>query len=413
MNSVSNDKLAIEGGSKAKNSPYGSGKRFGENELNHLREALEQNTLFYYKGKKVKEFTARFSSMYGFNHCIATSSGTASLHVALSSIGVTVGDEVIVPPLTDMGTVIGILFQNAIPVFADINPDNYKLDPVSVEKAITPRTKAIIAVHLMGGACDMDALLDIAKKHDIALIEDCAQAFGTRYKNRNVGSMGIYGCFSTNDFKHISTGDGGLIVTSDAERARIATEVSDKNYCRTGNTLGRSAKFLAPNYRMTELQGAVGLAQLERLEHICSTRHRLGMKLCSLLEGIPGVAPYKPNDGSYTTFFGFTGRIKTDEIKVGRAEFLAALSAEGVPAGPYIPEPIYNIDMFQNRSIYKGTTFPLEGTGKSYHYEKGMCPVAEEVINSMFLMPLNEFYTDNDIEETATAFRKVGKFYAR
>src|SRR3989339_652164 len=166
--------LALNGGLKAKTVPYSTGKRFGDSELAYLKEALDQNTLFYYKGNMVKRFTRKFADMYGFKHCVATSSGTASIHVALSVLGLSIGDEVIVPPLTDQGSIIGILFQNALPVFADINPHTFNMDPKSVEKCITSRTKAILAVHLTGSPVDMDGVMAGGNKDHIPVIGDCA-----------------------------------------------------------------------------------------------------------------------------------------------------------------------------------------------------------------------------------------------
>lgn len=405
--------LAINGGSKSKTVPYGTGMRFGAPELAQLNEALQQNTLFYFKGNKVKEFTRKFAEMHGSKHCVATSSGTASIHVALVALGITLGDEVIVSPITDMGSVIGILYQNAIPVFADVHPLNYSMSPEAVEKAITPRTKAIIAVHLMGSPCDMDGLLKISKKYNIPIIEDCAQAFGAKYRDFHLGRLGTIGCFSTNDFKHISTGDGGLIVMQDENLASRAFAAADKNYHRSGINQGQSPEFLAPNYRMTELQGAVGIAQLDRLNSICSKRHNLGSQLNSLLRNTAGILPFQVPENGYETYFHFSGRFDLKAFKVDRKTLLDAIKAEGVPIGSYIPEPLYLYNLFKNRNIYPNSSFPLEGTGKSYSYEKGLCPVAEDVLDSIFIISFNEFYTEQDIEETANAIRKVTEAFIK
>ncbi|MDR0271093.1 DegT/DnrJ/EryC1/StrS family aminotransferase, partial [Paenibacillus sp.] len=260
-------KLAIHGGEKVKTTPFGTGKRFGLEEAKELLEALEQNTLFYHFGNKVKQFLADFNEMYKVPYSVATSSGTAAIHVALGAAGITVGDEVITSPITDYGSIIGILYQNAIPIFADVDPHSYNMDPASIEACITKRTKAILVVHLAGNACDMDPIMEIAKKYNIKVIEDCAQAYLTEYKGQLVGTIGDYGCFSTNDFKHISTGDGGIVsINSGNEEDYYRTHAFvDKNYKRIGTSLDRTPSSLAPNYRMTELQGAVGIAQLKRL----------------------------------------------------------------------------------------------------------------------------------------------------
>ncbi|MDG0813587.1 DegT/DnrJ/EryC1/StrS family aminotransferase [Cohnella rhizosphaerae] len=285
--------LAIHGGPKVKTTPFGTGKRFGEEELKELREALEQDTLFYHYGEKVKSFLKKFNEMYGVRYSVAASSGTAAIHVALGAAGVTAGDEVITSPITDQGTVIGILYQNAIPVFADVLPDTYNMDPASIEARITKRTKAIVAVHLAGNPCDMDAIMAIARKHGLKVIEDCAQSYMSVYKGKLVGTIGDYGCFSTNDFKHISTGDGGMVTVNsgDAEDYAIVHAFADKNYERFDTKVSRDIHHLAPNYRMTELQGAVGIAQLDKLAWICDKRQEYGTMLTDGLTGIPGILP--------------------------------------------------------------------------------------------------------------------------
>ena len=405
--------LALNGGLKAKTVPYSTGKRFGDSELAYLKEALDQNTLFYYKGNMVKRFTRKFADMYGFKHCVATSSGTASIHVALSVLGLSIGDEVIVPPLTDQGSIIGILFQNALPVFADINPHTFNMDPKSVEKCITSRTKAILAVHLTGSPVDMDGLMAVANKHHIPVIEDCAQAYGTLYKGKRAGTMGLIGCYSTNDFKHMSTGDGGLIGTQDDALAQLCFEVADKNYYRSGPAVGKSPKFLAPNYRMTELQGAVGLAQLERLDTVCQNRRKNGDRLSELLKGVSGLETHGVIEGGTCTYFIWSGRIRPEELTCDIETFCKAVNAEGVPIWRHYSAPIYMYDLFQNKNVYQHSAFPLEGTGKSYVYEKGLCPEAERFVASAFSMGVNEFHSDQDVEETAEGIRKVCLHYAK
>ena len=169
-------KLAIHGGPKVKTTPFGTGRRFGGEEIKELVESLEQKTLFYHHGNKVKTFLRDFNRLYGAKYRVAASSGTAAMHVALGAAGISVGDEVITSPITDLGTAIGILYQNAIPVFADVDPRTYNLDPASVEAKITERTKAILVVHLAGNPADMDPLLALAEKYKLS-DEDCAQSF--------------------------------------------------------------------------------------------------------------------------------------------------------------------------------------------------------------------------------------------
>ncbi len=405
-------KLAIQGGSKVKTTPYGTGKRFGLEEAKELLEALEQNTLFYHLGGKVKRFLSDFNELYGVKHSVAASSGTAAIHVALGAAGITVGDEVITSPVTDQGTVIGILYQNAIPVFADLDPHTYNLDPKSVEARITPRTKAIIVVHLAGNPCDMDAIMAIAGKYGLKVIEDCAQSYLTRYKGRLVGTIGEYGCFSTNDFKHISTGDGGIVTINSGSEADYyqAHAFSDKNYKRFDSSVVRDTSSLAPNYRMTELQGAVGIAQLKKLEWICGKRRDYGDRLTAGIRDLPGIQPHRVQPSSECTYWFYMLRIDETKLSCTRDEFVDALAAEGIACtAGYIPYPVYMQPMFQKKQAYIGSRFPFELSDCSY--EEGVCPVAEAILKTGVKLPINEFYTDGDIADMIQGIRKVTLHY--
>lgn len=407
-------KLAIHGGEKTKKTPFGTGKRFGLEEAKELLEALEQNTLFYHFGNKVKQFLADFNQMYQVPYSVAASSGTAAIHVALGAAGVTVGDEVITSPITDQGTIIGILYQNAIPVFADLDPHSYNLDPQSIEARITPRTKAIVVVHLAGNPCDMDPIMEIARRHNLKVIEDCAQAYLAEYKGKYVGTIGDYGCFSTNDFKHISTGDGGIVtINSGFEEDYHRTHAfADKNYKRMGTDLDRTPSSLAPNYRMTELQGAVGIAQLKKLDWICERRNQLGNQLNEGLQDLKALSVMRIPLGSKCTYWFYMFRLIEEELQCSREEFCGALSAEGIANRMgYIPDVVYMQPMFQNKQAYLGSHFPFDLT--EVNYERGDCPHAEVILQTAVQIPLNEFYTDQDIQETVTAIRKVTLYFTK
>jgi len=229
-------------------------RRWGEPELESLRQAVEQPTLFYFNNKSTGRMLEKFRSMYPLEHVMPCSSGTASIHIALCAAGIAPGDEVITTPITDMGTVVGILLQQAVPVFADLGAHTYNLDPKDVEAKITSRTKAILAVHLCGNPCDMDALQKLATKHRLVLIEDCAQAWGARFRGRPVGTVGDIGCYSLNDFKHISCGDGGIVGSNNPKFGNLLQPFGDKGYDRVNQV--RSSELLATCYRMSELQSA-------------------------------------------------------------------------------------------------------------------------------------------------------------
>jgi perosamine synthetase len=411
---MSNQKLAIHGGSKVKTTPFGNGKRFGLVEAKELLEALEQETLFYHHGKKVKQFLYDFNELYGVHYSVAASSGTAAIHVALGAAGITVGDEVITSPITDQGTLIGILYQNAIPVFADLDLHTYNMDPQSIEACITPRTKAILAVHLAGNPCDMDAIMDIAKRNGLKVIEDCAQSYMTRYKGRLVGTIGDYGCFSTNDFKHISTGDGGIVTVNSGNEADYHTThaFADKNYQRFDSTVIKDCDYLAPNHRMTELQGAVGIAQLKKLPWICEQRHKYGDHLSAGIYDLPGIIPHRVEDGNWSSYWFYMFRVDETVLHCTRDEFSQALTAEGIPnwAG-YIPHVVYMQPLFQKKQAYQNSHFPFELS--DVEYNEGICPHAEKILTSAIRLPINEFYSEMDIDEMIHGIRKVALFYAK
>ncbi|MFD0960907.1 DegT/DnrJ/EryC1/StrS family aminotransferase [Paenibacillus chungangensis] len=408
------EKLAIHGGEKVKTTPFGTGKRFGFEEVTELVEALNQNTLFYHFGTKVKTFLNDFNAMYGIRYSVAASSGTAAIHVALGAAGITVGDEVITSPITDQGTLVGILYQNAIPVFADLDPHTYNMDPRSIEARITPRTKAIVVVHLAGNAADMDAIMAIARKHKLKVIEDCAQSYLTRYKGRLIGTIGDYGCFSTNDFKHISTGDGGIVTINSGEEAdyHAAHAFADKNYQRFGTNVQKDLYTLAPNYRMTELQGAVGIAQLKKLGHICDIRQRYGDKITAGISHLRGIHVPRVDEGNYCTYWFYMFRLDLDQLTCTRTEFCKALEAEGIPnMEGYISDVAYMQPLFQNRTAYPGSHFPFDISGITY--ERGLCPVAESILQTAVRIQVNEFFTEKDIEEMIAGIAKVIAFYEK
>jgi len=408
------EKLALYGGTPVKTTPYGTGNRFGKEELKNLEEALNQNTLFYWFGNMTKRFTKKFADMYNVKYCVATSSGSASVHVALGAVGVGPGDEVITAPITDMGSVIGILYQNAIPVFADLDPHTYNMDPKSIEAKITDRTKAIVVVHLGGNAAEIDEICRIAKEHNIYVIEDCAQSYCCKYKGKYAGTFGDIGCFSLNDFKHISAGDGGMIVTDNEELYYKALMFADKNFNRLGPEVVKNVPYLAPNYRINELTSAVALAQLDKVEDICAKRNAYGNKLNAALQNIKGLYPHKVLDGCDCSWWFYMLRINEEEIGTTRKEFCKALSAEGIICYEgYIPSCVYQYDMFKNKTFYPGTTeCPADGTyGRNIEYKTGDCPVAEEILATCLKLAINEFHTEQDLEDTITAINKVCNYF--
>ena len=401
--------LALNGGPRAKRTPFGTGRRHGEADRRLLSEVVDSDVLFYFLGTKVFEFQRQFATMYGLKHCIACSSGTASVHIALGALGLPAGCEVITTPITDMGSLTGMLYQGLVPVFADVDPDTLNMDPASVRRAITPRTRAILAVHHSGLAADMDPLIDIAREHKLRLVEDCAQAYECFYKGRRAGTMGEISCFSLNHFKHISAGSGGMVLTNDDALRYRASLFLDKCYQREEGI--RNPFFLAPNYQMTELQGAVALAQIGRVHDVVAVRNHLGQRLNAILRDVPGVTLQRTAPDSQHAFFLYLFRLELEQLSCTASEFAEALKAEGVDGAAHLitgGRPVYLYDLFQHRSALPGTEWPLI---PERQYKPGDCPVAEAAFDRWITMHIYEHYTEQDIDEIGFAIAKVAHHF--
>jgi perosamine synthetase len=402
------DLPAIAGGKPAKSTPYAKLPRYGDEELRELHQAIAQQTLFYAGGKKVKELEKQFATLRGARHAIACSSGTAAIHAATMAFGISPGDEVIVPPITDMGTILPVMWQGAVPIFADLDPKTYNLTPESCAKVITPKTRAIIAVHLAGNPCDLRGLKKLCDERNLVLIEDCAQAHGCHYDEKPVGIVGQIGCYSFNEFKHIACGDGGIVVTSDdalAKKLRLAT---DKGYDRTPGAAMRDATFMANNYRMTELQGAVAVAQLRKLDSIISRRQSWCGRLAQRIAGLPGLHPPITAERGTHSYWFYMMRVDKAALGADADEFSKAMKAEGVPVSPhYIGRPIYKYPLFADHSAFEHGEHPYA----RFDYAKSDCPTAEAILDTCAILAINEAYSDGDLDETVRAFEKVVAYF--
>jgi perosamine synthetase len=408
-------KLAMDGGPKAKQTPFGERKRHGELDKRYLAEVIDSDMLFFYLGTKVRAFEKQFAEMYGKKHCIACSSGTAAVHIAIGALQLAAGSEVITTAITDMGSLTGIVYQGLMPVFADVDPATLNLDPESVRKRITSRTGAILAVHHSGLAADLDALFSIGKEFGIPVVEDCAQAFGCEYKGDLVGKGGPTNCFSLNHFKHITCGSGGMVLTDDDRLRYLSKLLLDKCYQRDEGI--RNPFFLAPNYQMTELQGAVALAQLARVEEFTSRRNKLGTLWKNYLNDVPGISTQTVAPGSKHSYFLALFCLDLKVLSCTAQEFSEALSAEGVPNKAHLitgGRPVYLYDVFRNRSAFPGTQYPFfsKDLGTDRSYQQGDCPAAEAAFERWITMDLLEHFTERDMQEIAHGIGKVAYHYA-
>jgi dTDP-4-amino-4,6-dideoxygalactose transaminase len=403
-------RLALHGGQKAVTKSPVSGRRWGETERKQLEAMLRQNSLFYWQGPQTRLLTGRFREVCPVKYVQTCSSGTAAIHIAVAAAGISLGDEVITSPVTDIGTVIGVLYQQAVPVFADLGEGTYNLDVADVQRRITPKTKAIIAVHLAGNPCDMDALKALADRHKLILIEDCAQAWGALYRERPIGTVGHMGCFSLQNSKHVTCGDGGVVGSSDERFGPLLQKFGDKGGDRV--KWGGFNAF-ATNYRMSEPQAAVAAAQLTRLEAIAAKRARLGNLLTEKIADLPGIIPHDVHPEDRAVYWFYMFRLRPGAFRCGRAEFVKALLAEGAGVrGGYIGVPLYGEPVFQKHGFFAGR-WPVKEMGlTTMDFSKHKCPEAEATLVTGIRVPIYEYMTEDYILGVGAAIQKVARHYA-
>lgn len=411
-------KLAKQGGARTVQAKPGRWVRWDQREKQQLNAAVDQPSIFYWQGRGANTQTAlfieRFKRYCPSQHVVTCSSGTAAVHIAIAAAGVGPGDEVITTPVSDIGSVSGILFQQAVPVFADLGASTYNLDVKSVERAITPRTKAIVAVHLAGTPCDLAGLKALADRHKLILIEDCAQAWGAKYRGQPVGSIGHAACYSLMNSKHICAGDGGVVASSDPRIGPALLKFADKGNDRTAAGFSwDKTDVLATNYRMSELQAGFAAVQLERLEPLAAKRAALGRLLIDGIAKAPGVIPPKLDAEDRGTFWFFYFRLQLDRLRCTRNEFADALRAEGALCSPgYIPVPLYKLSYFQKHAFFAGR-WPIREFGLTkMDYTQVKCPEAEAMLATGISCTLNESMDETFVRETAAAVRKVAKHFA-
>ena len=369
---------------------------FAGDELRLVYDALRSQHLGGTNGKMVEAFEAAFAAAYGVPYAVASTSGTAAVHVALGALDLNPGDEIIVPPITDMGTIIPILYQNAIPVFADVD-ETYNMDPREVERRITPRTRAIIVVHLFGNPCDIDAMLAIARHHGVALIEDSSQAHLTQYRGRYAGTVGDIGCFSFQQSKPMTTGEGGMTITWNKAHYDRMKLFADKGFARKGWG-PRAYLFHAPNYRITELVAAVGLAQLRKVRRNVAKRAELGRYMTERLAGLEGVIPAPVTPGAEHTYWQYPVRLSAGDPQA----LAAALRAAGIPSLPgYTGKPIYLCsDSLRAKKTYGSSQFPFgsDYEAGAHTYDEGLCPNAERLLDHLLTIQWDESWSRRDVD---------------
>lgn len=356
-------------------------------------------------GPKVKELEKHFADYFGVSYAVSFNSATSALHGAVSAARIGPGDEVITSPYTMSATASSILMQNGIPVFADIEDRTFGLDPRSVEKMITKRTKAILTVNLFGHPSRLKELKDMADRHRVALIEDNAQSPAARYHRRFAGTVGKMGILSLNYHKAIQAGEGGLVITNDRGLAEHLRLMRNHGEAVVGS-IGRDdiVNMLGWNYRLTELQAAIAIPQLRKLDRFNSIRQRLAGLLTKRLKEFDFLEPPVVEEGCTDVYYLYPIKFRHDRIKIGRSRFVKAMRAEGISLNEGYMKPLYLEPLYQKRIAYgeKGCPFRCPLYDGKVRYERGLCPTAEKLY-------FKELMT-TDICKYPNSEKEVGEF---
>jgi perosamine synthetase len=412
---------AIEGGKPVRTEVFPNvgipqGRRLGKEEKKLVARAIDSGNLFRLGGLRfVEQFEREYAKLHGVRFAHAVTSGTASLHTAVAALNLEPGDEIITTPITDMGTAIAIMMQQCIPIFADVDPKTCNITAKTIEKQITKRTRAIIVVHLFGAPADMNPIFKLARRHNLRVIEDASQSHFAEYRGRLVGTMGDIGCFSLQQSKQITTGDGGILITNDQDLYNRAVLFSDKAWPRTKMGQERGHLFLGVNYRMNEITGAVALAQARKLKGIVRHRRKIARFLYDKLQDMDGITLTKILPNCHSSWWIFSFYVDKKKIKIPPADFAKALGAEGIPAGcGYIPMPLFEYPAIKDRKTFGSSHLPwsIPGARKNIAYDRKDFPGTMKALTELIVFSWCEGIMKNDALDVCRAIKKLVQYYS-
>jgi dTDP-4-amino-4,6-dideoxygalactose transaminase len=382
------EKLAINGGKPVSEQKIPIAKPlFSEETIHDISEVLQSGRLC--QGPKTAQFEDEFRKRVGAKYAYAVSSGTAALHVSYMSL-LKPRDEVIVPDFTFISTASTVVFSGGRPVFADIDEETLTIDPEDVKEKITPKTKAIAPVHLFGNAADMKALTEISEDHSLWLVNDAAQAHGTKIDGKDVGSLDNLNCYSFYPTKTITTGEGGIVTTNDKELYEKGTLIRHH-----GQETRYSHIMLGLNYRLTEIAAVIGLNQLKMLDDFLEKRRRNAEVLTKGISGILELKPQKAEKGVDHSYSYYTVIMDQDKFRCNRDRFVETLQAENIECMIYYPAPLTKQPALKK------------------YADKAHCPVAEKTSKRVFSVPVHPSLTEEDLEKILAALGKVSSYYLR
>jgi dTDP-4-amino-4,6-dideoxygalactose transaminase len=422
-------KLAINGGKPVREKLFPAYRTIGEEEKKAVCEVIDSGILSrflgcwhddFYGGPQVQEMEKEWAYYFGAKHAISVNSCTSGLYCAVAAAGVEPGDEVIVSPYTMSASATAALVNNAIPVFSDIEEDCYCLDPESIKKKITPRTKAIVAVDIFGLPYDAEVINKIAKENNLIVIEDTAQAPGAKNKGKFAGTLGDMGVFSLNYHKHIHSGEGGVITTDSDELAEKLQLVRNHAEVVVGDKGTKDiVNMVGFNYRMTEMEAAVSRCQLRKLDGLLSKRQENCAYLSEKLGEIPALEAPKIREDCTHAFYMQPFKFKEEVAGISREAYIDAVKAElapsalreaeGVLIGCGYVKPLYLEPIYQKKIAYGSKGFPFNLSESELDYSKGICPVTERMHDKeLFAHDLmHSAMLKEDLEDVVAAFVKV------
>lgn len=357
----------------------------GDKELEYVTDCLKSNWISS-KGKYIEEFETKFAAYCGCKYGISTTSGTTALHLAVASLGIGSGDEVIIPASTMAATALAVIYTGARPVLVDAERETWNMDVIQIKEKITSKTKALMPVHIYGHPCDMDPIMEIAQRHNLYVIEDAAEAHAAEYKGRKTGSMGHVSCFSFYANKIITTGEGGMMTTNDKSIAEKARRLKDLAHSPEKRFLHTDIGF---NYRMTNIQAAIGLAQLERIDELAEMRRRNAYFYNSRLKDIPGITLPAEKEWVKNVYWMY-GILIEDEFGMSRDELMKRLREKGIETRTFFI-PMHQQPAFLNKGLFKGESYP----------------VAEELAERGLYLPSGSGLTRDQIEYICQTIREI------
>jgi dTDP-4-amino-4,6-dideoxygalactose transaminase len=390
-----------------------TGRTLGVEEVESVATAIRSGTLTSTKGGFVKKLEGDFARWVGAKHAYACASGTAAVHLAVAAVDPEPGDEIVTTPITDMGALTPILYQGAIPVFADVDHRTCNVTAQAIEARLSPRTKAIIVTHLFGNPCDMGPIVELGRARAIPIVEDCAQSFGATYGGKRTGTLGVIGTFSLQQGKHITTGEGGLVATDDDALAR-------RMYLYINKAWGYGDPkpdhyFLALNYRMSELQGAVAAAQLPKLDAVVERRVNLAKKLTEKIQGLPGIDVPFVYEEAVHTYWKYCVMVDPERIEGGPQGIARILKEGEIASAPrYIQKPAFRCEVFEKQRTMGESRWPFTlARPEAVDYDAARFPGTFRALERVLVLPWNEKYTDEHVEYIAAAIRDAASRLAK